>query len=305
MSGQAKAVQCRHFPGLRSAAGAVLFVQSALYSVVHPLHEHLGIQLLVLLGRDGSVYLHAQRALADAVVVARKDVERPIDGYRNNGKTDFPGKHESATLKGIHAPGVRPRALGKYDHRGAAPKSLLRLAHGMDDAGAAFAHENLLAPRTSKPHEGQAAQVFLHHPLKLVGQIAVEQENVEVALMVRKEHIALPRVETFQPFETDRVESRANGEAAPEPWHVPGNIPRVAQKRSHYDQSGNNNGGNDKQRQRHHIGIYLVKNPSHTSLPRHLALLSVITLISGSAPKRNGTRLPTPTLTLSTCAPST
>ena len=168
---------------------AIFLVKSCVDDVVHLLHDDFGLLALTLFSRDGLVNGEGDGAQVDGFVVATEHIEGTVDGHRHDGKSDFVGKGESPFLEFAHLSSVCACSLGEDDHRHAFTQCFLCLNDGLLHGRTTVAHVDVSRLCASQSNEWNLAEVFLHHPLEVMPQIAVDEENVEVALVIGQEYV--------------------------------------------------------------------------------------------------------------------
>ena len=110
----------------------------------------------------------------------------------------------------------RTRSFGKYHERHAALQRLvgtvIRLAYL---AGASFVDEYVVGRLACLAHEGNLAQLALHHPLEVAAQETVNQKYIERSLMVGYEHIRLPFLQVFASLDLHGQQKHTHNELRP------------------------------------------------------------------------------------------
>ena len=141
---------------------------------------------------DGLVDGQLQRMPCHPLHVAHPwhHVKRAVDGEGHNGQLDVVGKHEGATLEHSHVTRERACSLGEHHERHASLKGAASLVVSLADAArSALVHEDVVGRLACLAHEGYLAQLTLHHPLEVAAEEAVDEEDVEGALVVSHEYV--------------------------------------------------------------------------------------------------------------------
>ena len=87
----------------------------------------------------------------------------------------------------------RARPLGEDDQRDAPTKDVACLVVALLDAACPpLIDEDMVTLLAGPSHEGHLAQLVFHHPAEVATEMAVDEEDVESALMVAHEDIRLP-----------------------------------------------------------------------------------------------------------------
>ena len=126
------------------------------------------------------------------VLHAWLDIETAVDGKRTNRQLQLVGKHEGSTAEHAHVAGEGAGTLREYNERHAFLEHLARLVvRGTDLGRTALVYEDVVGIDASLSHERDVTDAFLHHPLEITAQEAIDEEDVEGALVIRHEHVAL------------------------------------------------------------------------------------------------------------------
>ena len=206
------------------------------------LHENASGFALSVFGGDRAMDSETDGMTCNGIGIATENVERTIDGKRNDGESDFVGKGESTFLEFAHLSVVGARSFWEDDHRHAFSQCLLCLNNGFLHGGATVAHVDVSRLCAGKSNEWNLAQIFLHHPLEVVPQIAVDEEDVEIALVIGKEHVRLMGIDELFTFRLDRDEENPEREARPPLGQVISYIDRIAAEGSNGDTDGHDDG---------------------------------------------------------------
>ena len=182
-------------------------------NIEYLLHEDASGFALAVFSGDGAMNRETDGMASDGVGIATENVERTIDGERNDGKSDFVGKSKCTFLESTHFAIVGASAFRENDHRHTFSQCLLCLNNGFLHGGATVAHVDVSRLCASQSNEWNLAQIFLHHPLEVVPQIAIDEENVEIALVIGKEYIRLFCIDELFAFRLDGDEEHPEREA--------------------------------------------------------------------------------------------
>ena len=177
-------------------------------------------------------------------------LERAVDGHWHDGQPYLVRQHERAALEIAHPAVVRARSLRKNHHRHTALQGLTRLGHGFLDAAAAVVHEYLARHLAGYAHKRNLTKVFFHHPFEIMTHIAVGQEYVEIALVVRQKHIRLLFLQPLAPFHLDAKQKHAAREFRPQFRHEVVGLVLVAKQCGCHNHQGRDYRDHYKQRQR-------------------------------------------------------
>ena len=124
------------------------------------------------------------------------DIEAAVDGERTNRQLQLVGKHEGSTAEHAHVAGEGAGTLWEHHERHAFLEHLARLiVRGTNLGRSALIYEDVVGIDASQTHERNVADAFLHHPLEVTAQEAIDEEDVEGTLMVGHEHVALTFLE--------------------------------------------------------------------------------------------------------------
>ena len=96
-----------------------------------------------------------------------------------------------------------------------------------------------------------------------MAQIAINEEDVEVALMVGEEDVGLLRVDMFAAFDPDGDEEEPTGDARPPFRPVVADVVVVAEQRCNDYSRCNHNGDDGKQRQGDAEAVDFIENLEH------------------------------------------
>ena len=157
-------------------------------------------------GEDGLVDDEAHGVAVDKVDAghAGEHVERTVDGEGDDRQLQLVGQLERALAEQAHVAGEAAGAFGEDDERCAALQGAAGVVDGfLDGLGAGFVHEDVARLDAGIAHQRHLAQGFLHHPLEIAAQVAVDEEDVERSLVVGHEHVALPAVYIFTAFDVN------------------------------------------------------------------------------------------------------
>ena len=226
-----------------------------MYDVIDFLHDGLGLFALTSLGGDGLVDGERDGAHVDGLVVTVEDVEGAVDGEGDDGDANLIGEHEGAALEGGHPASVGAGAFGEDDHGHASLEGFARLLYGLGDAGDAVGEVDLLGLGAGIADEGDLAQVFLHHPLEVVAEVAIDEEDVVVALVVGEEDIALFFLDVLAPLHFHLQQEEPEGALGPELGQVVGHVVGVAEETGNDDGGGHDDGYHHKDGQGDEEGV--------------------------------------------------
>ena len=120
------------------------------------------------------------------VLRTRHDIERAVDGQRNDRQLQLVGQRKGTLLKHAHVTCERTGTLGKDNHGTVAGLQnmtccLVGLAHLPHPT---LVDHNLVRLTTGIAHTRNLIDLVLHHPLEVTTQKAVNQKDIEGALMV-------------------------------------------------------------------------------------------------------------------------
>ena len=171
-------------------------LDGAVALVHHLLHVAAGIACFDRLV-DGELH----RMPCSPAACARHDVERTVDGQRHHGQLQLVGQQESAATEGSHVACERARALWEDDERDTPTKDVACLVVALLDAACPpLVDEDMVTLLAGPSHEGHLAQLVFHHPAEVATEMAVDEEDVESALMVAHEDIRLPGLQMLSPL---------------------------------------------------------------------------------------------------------
>ena len=195
------------------------------------------------------------------VAHARHDVERAVDGERHDGQLQLVSQPEGTALELAHVTREAARAFGKHHDAEVALRQ--RAAGGVDGGldllGAALVNENLVRPAAGEAHEGNLAQLVLHHPLEVAAQIAVDEEDVKRSLMVGHEDVRLFWLQMLTAFDGDGQQTDTDDGLGPPTTGIVAPEVAVADSRADADGHCHHDGDNDQHRQHDEELINAVK----------------------------------------------
>ena len=172
------------------------------------------------------------------VLHARHHVERTIDGQWHNGQLQFVSQSEGTFLERTHVACKRTGTLRKHHHTTVASLqnmtcSLVGMTHLPHPT---LVDHNLVRLPAGIAHEGNLVDLVLHHPLEVTTQEAVNQEDVERALMVGHKDIRLVGFQVFAPLDLDRQQEHTRDGSRPPATRVIAPIVTIAQRTSYAHQ---------------------------------------------------------------------
>ena len=212
-------------------------------------------------GIDGLVDGERQGMPPDETTVAHAghDIERAVDGHRHDGQLQLVGQGKGTAAEMAHVACERAAALGEDGEAGAALQGGTGTVVGLlDFLGASLVDEDLMRLRAGIAHEGHLAQLLLHHPLEVAAEIAVDEEDVEGALVVGHEDIALVALEMLTPLDANGDEQHSEDETRPPAAWVVAPVMAVEEGAADGYSQRYHDGGKDDERQRDEQLIDLV-----------------------------------------------
>ena len=182
---------------------------------------------------------------------AGQDAERAVYGHRHDGQLPFVGQLEGPFLEVPHVSRKRACPFGEDDHRRAFFQYLFGLLYGLHYFfRPGVVHEDVPRVGASLAHEGYLAERFLHQPLEVASQVAVDQENVESPLVVGHEDIRSLPVYVFPPFHAHPYEQQRADDFTPDASRVVAPEVRVSQCAARGGHEGGQDGRHQQDGQR-------------------------------------------------------
>ena len=109
-------------------------------------------------------------------------------------------------------------------------------------------------------YERYFLEVFFHHPLEVVAEVSVGEEDVEVALVVGEENVAVIFVDVLASFNFDFDEEEPKSTLGPELGHVVGDDIGVSKEAGDDDAGGYNDGDDDEEGKGDEKGVNFVED---------------------------------------------
>ena len=179
---------------------------------------------------------------------AGQEVETAVESDGHDGQLEGVGELEGTAAEVAHVARETTGALGEDGERGAALQAGLGGAHGVDDALAGrFVDENEAGLFAGIAHEGNAAERLLHHPFELAAEEAGEEEDIERALVVGHEDVALAGLQVVATFDRDRDEKGADERPSPQFAGREGKPPREAEHAPEGGEEGGEESGEQEE----------------------------------------------------------
>ncbi len=122
----------------------------------------------------------------------------PLMVSGQTGNCNSIGKHEGTTAEHAHVTGKGAGTLREHHQRHTFLQHLARLiVRGTDLGRSALVYEDVVGIVASQTYQRDLTDAFLHHPLEVTSQEAIDQEDVESTLMIGYKHIALVLLQMF------------------------------------------------------------------------------------------------------------
>ena len=238
----------------------ILLFETAIDDVEDLLHDDLGLFALAFFCGDGLVDGQRDGASANGFGIAAEHIEGTIDGEWHDGDADFVGEHERTTLERPHFARTGASAFREDNHRHAALQGFPCLLHRLSDARDAIGQVDVLGLDTGITDKGNLLQIFLHHPLEIVSKVAVSQEDVIVALVVRQKDVAFVFLDVLSTFHLHFQQEKPEGAFRPELGQVISHHVGVAQKACDDDTGGHEDGDGHEDGKGDSEGVNFVEN---------------------------------------------
>lgn len=167
------------------------------------------------------------------------DIERTVDGERNDRELQFIGQHEGSAAERAHVTIEGAGSFGKDNERHTFAQNLACLLVGLADfAGSTFVDKNVVGAFGRVADKGNTAQLIFHHPLEIAVQETVDEKDVERSLVIGHEDVALSWLEVLPSGHFHGQEEQADGAACPvAAWIITPEM-AVAQGASQYGDNG-------------------------------------------------------------------
>ena len=172
----------------------ILRLQRAHHGIIGLVHCLLDILGTLGLRGNGLVYGEAQRMpyRPPAVAHTGHHIERAVDGEGADGQLQLISQHEGSSSKLAHVPRKGACSLREDHQRHASLQNASRfLVSGAYLAGARLIYKDVMGSLAGYAHKGYVPYLLLHHPLEVAVKEAIDNEDIEDALMVGHKHIAL------------------------------------------------------------------------------------------------------------------
>jgi len=181
------------------------------------------------------------------VTHAGQDVERAVDGQGYDGKLEFVGQGEGALAELSHVASETAGTFREYGDGIAFVEYLAGIVIGfLDLADAALVDHDLVGLAAGVADEGYLVDLVLHHPLEIAVQEAINEEDVEGALMVGHEDVGLVFLQMLTAFDLDGEQQGADNNLTPPMAGIVAPEMAIADGTANTHFQGGDDGGNDE-----------------------------------------------------------